>query len=107
MRLYRAVKFVLTYAKRINPFSYCRFRVSRLTAICQMRHPLKADLGKKNEDDFRVRVCVRPPEQVPRKNSKQSGGGEFLRFRYNFACRPSILISKRMAESLEVEFARL
>jgi hypothetical protein len=30
-----------------NPFSHCLFSVFRLTAICHMRHPLKADLGKK------------------------------------------------------------
>ncbi len=31
----------------IIPFSYCLFCVSRLTALCHMRHPYKANLGKK------------------------------------------------------------
>jgi hypothetical protein len=60
---------------RVNPFS----RFSRLTASGHMRHPLKADLGE-NEDEFCVCLCVRPPEHVPRNDSKQSGGGKFLRF---------------------------
>ncbi len=62
-----------------NPFSHYVICVSRLTAVGHMRHPLKADLGK-NEDEFCVCLCVRPPEHVPRNDSKQSGGGRFLRF---------------------------
>ncbi len=62
-----------------NPFSHYVFCVSRLSASGHMRHPLKADLGE-NEDEFCVCLCVRPPEHVPRNDSKQSGGGKFLRF---------------------------
>jgi hypothetical protein len=35
------------YCASFNPFSHCLFCVSCLTAICHMRHPYKADLGKK------------------------------------------------------------
>jgi chromosome segregation ATPase len=44
-----------------------------------MRHPYKADIGK-NEDDYGVCVCVRPPEHSPENYSKQSGGGKFFTF---------------------------
>jgi hypothetical protein len=41
----------------------------------------------KNEDDYGVCVCVRPPEHPPQNNSKQSGEANIYVFRYNFACR--------------------
>ncbi len=63
----------------LNPFSHYVICVSRLTASGHMRHPLQADLGEK-EDKFCVCLCVRPPEHVPRNDSKQSGGGKCLRF---------------------------
>jgi hypothetical protein len=63
----------------INPFSHYILCVSRLTALRHMRHPLKADLGK-NEDNFCAFECVRPPDQGPQNNSKQSRGGEFSHF---------------------------
>jgi hypothetical protein len=63
----------------INPFSHYVICVSRLTASGHMRHPLKADLGE-NEDEFCVCLCVRPPEHVPRNDSKQSGRGRLIHF---------------------------
>ncbi len=63
----------------INPFSHYVICVSRLTAPGHMRHPLKANLGE-NEDEFCVCLCVRTPEHVLQNDSKQSGGGKFLRF---------------------------
>jgi hypothetical protein len=42
----------------VNPFSHCLFCVSCLTAICHMRHPYKADLGKKWRRLWCL--CVRP-----------------------------------------------
>jgi hypothetical protein len=69
----------LEHSLAVNPFSHYVICVSRLTASGHMRHPLKADLGE-NEDEFCVCLCVRPPEQIPRNDSKQSGGGKFSRF---------------------------
>jgi hypothetical protein len=45
--LRRQQAFIDEEGSHINPFSHCLFCVSRLTAICHMRHPYKADLGKK------------------------------------------------------------
>ncbi len=45
-------------SRAFNPFSHCLFCVSRLTAICHMRHPYKADLGKKWRRLWCL--CVRP-----------------------------------------------
>ncbi len=63
----------------INPNSHGGFFVSCLTAVGHMRHPFKADLGEKWR---RISCpCVRPYARTfPRNNSKQSGGGKFLRF---------------------------
>ncbi len=41
----------------LNPFSHCLFCVSRLTAICHLWHPLKADLGKKWRRFWCLCVC--------------------------------------------------
>jgi hypothetical protein len=46
-----------------NPFSHCLFCVSRLTAICHMRHPYKADLGKKWRRFWCLCVC--PSAKTP------------------------------------------
>ncbi len=70
---------VCNLRKSINPFSHYVICVSRLTVSGHMRHPLKANLGE-NEDEFCVCLCVRLPKHVPRNDSKQSGGGNFLRF---------------------------
>jgi hypothetical protein len=48
-----------------------------------------------------VSVCASITLTSPVKYSKQSGRGEFLCFSQIFACRPSSLISKRLAESSE------
>jgi hypothetical protein len=86
----------------INPFSHWLFYVSRLTAICHMRHPYKADLGKKWRQLWCL--CVRPSARTrPAKYVIQNKVAEakFYVFRYNFACRPLIWILKRVAESSE------
>ncbi len=87
------------YNSRLNPFSHRLFCVSRLTAICHMRHPLKADLGKKMKTIL-VSVCASARRNKSCKIiQNRAVEANFYVFCYNFACRPSILILKRLAES--------
>jgi hypothetical protein len=59
-------KFMIFHTKGkivpLNPFSHCLFCVSRLMAICHMRHPYKADLGKKLRRLWCL--CVRPSARI-------------------------------------------
>jgi hypothetical protein len=87
---------------QLNPFSHGVFCVSGLTAVDHMRHPLKADLGKKKMKTILVSVCESVRPNKPRKIIQNRAEEEnFYVFRCNFACRPSILTSKRLAESSE------
>jgi hypothetical protein len=63
----------------LNPFSHGVFFVYHLTAVGHIRHTCK-DYISKNEDNSSVRVCVRPPEQVPPDSFKQSERGSIPRF---------------------------
>ncbi len=51
------IMVIWTSAPLFNPFSHCLFCVSCLTAICHMRHPLKADLGKNLRRFWSPCVC--------------------------------------------------
>ncbi len=69
----------------LNPFSHYVFCVSRLTASCHMRHPLK-----KMKTNF-VSVCVSVRPNTSREMiQNRVVEVNFYVFRYNFACRPPI-----------------
>jgi hypothetical protein len=65
-----------------------------------MRHPKKTTLVKMKTIlvSVCVSVCLNKSRQTHSKRAKEVA---FHVFCYNFACRPSILVLKRLAESSE------